>query len=309
MRGGPGFLRRSTLILPVNVPRFVEKAHLRGADAVMLDLEDSVPEREKAAARRCIPEATARVARGGAEVFVRVNSDPRLLPDDVAAAVLPGVDGLCLPKAESAEQLAELEALLDALERERGLPAGSLEVTLIVETTQGLLALRGFASACRRVRSVSLGPEDYCVDLGVEPSPDGAELLYPLSRLVTVCKAAGVAPLGLLGSIGSFRDLGRFEDAARRAGGLGCEGAACIHPDQVGILNRAFSPEPARLEAARRAAAAFEAGLARGTASVGVDGAMVDTPVYNRARRVLARAEAVAAVEARKAAALARLQG
>jgi citrate lyase subunit beta/citryl-CoA lyase len=301
------FLRRSTLILPVNIPRFVEKAHLRGADAVMLDLEDAVPPHEKAAARRLVQKAVAQVARGGAEVFVRVNSDPGLLRDDLAASIHPGLDGICLPKTESAEQVRSLDATLGALERERGLPLDRIEITLIVETPRGLLALQEIATASPRVRSISLGPEDYCLELGVEPSREGAELLYPLSHLVTVCKAARIAPLGLLGSIAEFRDLQAFERSAGRARDLGCVGAACIHPDQVAVLNRVFSPEPERAEAARRIVAAFEDGLARGTASVSVDGAMVDTPVYERARRLLARAAAVAAVEQRKAAALSRL--
>jgi citrate lyase subunit beta / citryl-CoA lyase len=305
----PAFLRRSTLILPVNVPRFLEKAHLRGADAVMLDLEDAVPLPEKAAARQHVRQALAQVARGGAEVFVRTNSNPGLLQDDLAAATHPGLDGICLPKTESADQVATLDAALGVLERERGLPPGRIEITLIVETPRGLLALQEIAVASPRVRSISLGPEDYCLEVGVEPSRDGVELLFPLSQLVTVCKAVGLAPLGLLGSIAEFRDLPLFERAAARARALGCVGAACIHPDQVGVLNRAFSPAPEAVDAARRIAAAFEGGLARGTASVNVDGAMVDTPVYERARRLLDRAAAVAAVEARKTAALARLPG
>jgi citrate lyase subunit beta/citryl-CoA lyase len=273
----------------------------------MLDLEDAVPAHEKAAARRHIRQAAAQVARGGAEVFVRVNSDPGLLRDDLAASVHPGLDGICLPKTESAEQVRSLDATLGALERERGLPLDRIEITLIVETPRGLLALQEIATASARVRSISLGPEDYCLELGVEPSREGAELLYPLSHLVTVCKAAPLAPLGLLGSIAEFRDLQAFEGSACRARDLGCVGAACIHPDQVAILNRVFSPEPERVEAARRIAAAFEEGLTRGTASVSVDGAMVDTPVYERARRLLDRAAVVTAVEQRKAAALSRL--
>jgi citrate lyase subunit beta / citryl-CoA lyase len=308
MSASLSFLRRSTLILPANVPRFVEKAHLRGADAVMLDLEDAVPLHEKTAARRHVRQALTQVARGGAEVLVRINNDPSLLRDDLAASVFPGLDGICLPKTESAKRVGLLDGALAALERERGLSPGCVEITLIVETPRGLLALQEIAVASPRVRSVSLGPEDYCLELGVEPSRDGAELLYALSHLVTVCKAAGVAPLGLLGSIAEFRDLQAFAHGARRARDLGCVGAACIHPDQVGVLNRVFSPAPEKMETARRIAVSFEEGLARGTASVSVDGAMVDTPVYARARRLLDRAAVVAAVEARKASALARLE-
>ena len=303
---GP-LIRRSTLILPVNVPRFVEKAHLRGADAVMLDLEDAVPPHEKAAARRLVRETLPRVARGGAEVFVRVNHEDGLLAEDVDASVYPGLDGLCFPKTESVEEVERLEEQIMDLEGRRGLPPGRIELQLLIETPRGLLNLEAIAGASPRVRSISLGPEDYCLMLGVEPSAEGTELLYGVSKVVTVCKAAGIAPLGLLGSIAGFRDLAPFERAAARARDLGCVGASCIHPDQVGVLNRVFSPPPEKVEYARAAVDAFEAGLQRGTASVNVAGAMVDIPVYRRAKRILEQAAAIAEVEKRKAAALAHL--
>jgi citrate lyase subunit beta / citryl-CoA lyase len=154
---------------------------------------------------------------------------------------------------------------------------------------------------------MSIGVEDYCLELGVEPSPDGLELLYPVARLVTVCKAVGVQPTGLVGSIAGFRDLATFEQAAVRARTLGCEGAGCIHPDQVTVLNRVFTPDPARVAHARRVVEAFEDGVRRGTASVNLDGAMVDVPVYRRAQVLLTRARAVEETERRKREALARL--
>ena len=298
--------RRSTLILPVNVPRFIEKAHLRGADAIMLDLEDAVPAQEKGPARRLVREAIPQVARGGAEVFVRVNHEAELLADDVEASVHPGLDGICFPKAESAEQVQRLDAQILGLERRRGLPLGRIEVYPLIESPRGLLNLEGIATASPRVKSITLGPEDYCLTLGVEPSADGVELLYGVSKVVTVCMAYGLTPLGLLGSIAGFRDLEAFEQSAARARRLGCVGASCIHPDQVDVLHRVFSPAPAALARARAATAAFEAGLKRGTASVNLDGAMVDIPVYRRATHLLERAAAIAAVEQRKTEAVAR---
>ncbi len=300
-------VRRSTLILPVNVARFVEKAHLRGADAVMLDLEDAVPAAEKAAARRLVREAIPAVARGGAEVFVRVNHEPDWLPDDLDAAVHPGLGGICFPKTESADEVRWLDARIAELERRRGIEE-SVELALLIETPRGLLNLEAIAAASRRIGSINLGVEDYCLALGVEPSPDGMELLYGVSKVVTVCVASGIAPLGLLGSIAGFRDLAAFERAASRARDLGCVGASCIHPDQVAVLNRVFSPPPEKVEHARAAVRAFEEGVSRGTASVSVGGAMVDIPVYRRAQRILERAAAIETVEQRKAKALAALR-
>ena len=298
--------RRSSLILPVNVPRFVEKAYTRGADAVVLDLEDSVPAQEKTSARALVREALAVAGRGGAEVLVRVNNDPALLADDIAAAVHPGLDGLAIPKAESAAHIREIVARIEALERARGLAPGHLRLSLAVETPRGLLAVEEIATASDRIATMSIGVEDFCLELGVEPSADGLELMYPVARLVTVCKAVGVQPTGLVGSIAGFRDLATFERAAVRARQLGCEGAGCIHPDQVTVLNRVFTPDRGRVEHAGRVVDVFEEGVRMGTASVNLDGAMVDVPVYRRAQVLLARARAVEETERRKAEAFAR---
>jgi citrate lyase subunit beta/citryl-CoA lyase len=299
--------RRSSLILPVNVPRFVEKAALRGSDAVVLDLEDSVPPAEKANARKLVRDALALAGRGGAEVVVRVNNESALLWDDVDAAVHPGLDGLALPKAESPEQIRELVSRIEALERKRGIEPGHVKLSLAIETPRGLLRAEAIAASTPRIATMGVGVEDYCLELGVEPSTDGVELLYAVSRVVTICKASGIQPTGLLGSIANFRDLGAFEGAAVRARQLGCEGAGCIHPDQVPVLNRVFSPDPTGVEHARRVVEGFEDGLRRGTASVSLDGKMVDIPVYKRAQVILARAGAVAETERRKAEARARL--
>jgi citrate lyase subunit beta/citryl-CoA lyase len=298
--------RRSSLILPVNVPRFVEKAWTRGADAVVLDLEDSVPSAEKASARALVPGSLAVAGRGGAEVLVRVNNDPALLVDDIEGAVHPGLDGLSIPKAESAAQIRDIVARIERLERARGLVPGHVRLSLAIETPRGLLAVEEIARASERIATMSIGVEDYCLELGVEPSADGLELLYPVARLVTVCKAVGVQPTGLVGSIAGFRDLPMFEQAAVRARQLGCEGAGCIHPDQVTVLNRVFTPDPARVEHARRVVEAFEDGVRHGTASVSLDGAMVDVPVYKRAQVVMGRARVVEETERRKIEALRR---
>jgi citrate lyase subunit beta/citryl-CoA lyase len=299
-------IRRSKLILPVNIPRFVEKAHLRGADAIVLDLEDAVPPTEKSAARRLVRGAIALVGRGGAEVFVRVNNDPALLAADLEASVHDGLQGVVFPKTESAEQVAQLDAELARLEQSRGLSAGQVEIALNVESPLGILNLEAIVPASPRVQTVTLGMEDYWRELDVEPSADGVELLFPLSRVVTVCKALHRHPMGLLGSIANFRDLQAYERAASRARDLGCVGASGIHPDQIAVLHRVFSPAPERVAHARRVVEAFEEGTRRGTASVNVDGAMVDIPVYQRALRILDHALAVAEVERRKADALAR---
>jgi citrate lyase subunit beta/citryl-CoA lyase len=286
----------------------VEKAYQRGADAILLDLEDAVPPAEKANARKLIKDSIPVAARGGAEVGVRINKDASLLPLDVEASVHPGMDGITLPKTESADEVRNLEALVEKLERARGIDPGHITFSILIESPRGLLKAQEIAASSPRIESMTIGMEDYCLELGVEPSPDGLEIFYPVSKVVTVCKAAGIRPMGLLGSIAGFRDLPAFEQAASRARQVGCEGASCIHPDQVAVLNRVFSPPPEKVEYARRAVEAFEEGVRKGTASVNMDGKMVDIPVYNRSKLILQRAEAIAVVEQRKAEALARLK-
>ena len=246
------------------------------------------------------------VARGGAEVAVRVNNDPALLSDDIDASVWPGLASLSIPKVETAAEIERLAAQVERLERARGIPTGHVKLSIAIETPRGVLACESIATSSPRIVTMGVGPEDYYLSLGVEPSADGIELLYAVSRVVTVCKAVGIQSVGLLGSIAGFRDLAAFEAAATRGRSLGCEGAGCIHPEQVVILNRVFSPDPERVQYARRAVDAFEEGLRQGTASVNLDGKMVDVPVYRRAQIILERAQAIAELERAKAEALAR---
>ncbi len=300
-------IRRSMLIFPVNVRKFVEKAHARGADAICLDLEDSIPYAEKAGARKLVREAIPMVARGGGEVLVRVNNDPDLIYEDIDAVVFPGLAGIHLPKVESPEQVHTLDALIEAKERERGIPPKSITISARIETPLGLLHAQSIAKACSRIDSMGVGPEDYCFGLGVEPSEDGVELIYAVSKVVAICKAKGIMAIGLLGSVADFRDLEGFKRAVIRGRQLGTEGSGCIHPDQINILHQVFSPSPESIEHARRVVQAFEEGVQRGTASVGLDGKMVDIPVYYRSKKIIERAEAIQAVESRKAQALARI--
>lgn len=294
-------IARSNLIVPSNVPRFVNKAAGRGADAIVLDLEDSIPAAEKESARRGVGRILASVNFRETPVTVRVNNSPDHLIEDIDASVHPGLDGLLLPKAESPEDVDIVVDRLTRLEGERGLDPGRIHISLEIETPTGLLNVERIAASSRRIRSITVGGEDYCLAMGVEPSGDGRELLYPLATVAVTCKAMDLMPLGLLGSLAEFRDLERFEASAIGSRQLGCEGAYCIHPDQVAILNRVFSPDPARVEWSRRVVEAFEKSLAEGRASTSVDGKMVDVPVFRRARCILDRAEELAVFEKRKA--------
>jgi citrate lyase subunit beta/citryl-CoA lyase len=297
-------IQRSMLILPVHNSRFVEKAHLRGADAVVLDLEDSVPSGEKERARGLVRPSLEVAGKGGADVLVRVNSDPALLQEDLDAAIYPGLHAVFLPKVEGADQVADIEGLIRKLEQDRGLEPGSVKIALHVETPLGILRMQEIAASGMRAESMSLGVDDYCLSLGIQPSDEALELVFPLTMMVVASRARGISPLGICGTVAEFTKLERFEESASRARDLGCSGAYCIHPDQVGILNRIFSPAPGKVSYAQRVVAAFEKGLEQGRAAVNLDGRMVDTPVYKQAKAILERVAAIQEVELRKAEAL-----
>jgi citrate lyase subunit beta/citryl-CoA lyase len=300
-------VRRSVLILPVNVPKFVEKAYARGADAIELDLEDSVPPAEKAAARAMVRDALCHCAKGGADVLVRINKPHALALHDLDACVWPGLHAVHFPKAESAREIATLDRRIGELEHARGIPVGSVRLSIAIETALGLHNALSIAAASSRITDIALGPEDYTLDIGVEPSQEGIELFYGKARMIVIARLAGIQPLGTMGSIADYRDLDGWAASIRRARQMGYLGAACIHPAQVAPLNVHFSPSIAEVTAAKARLTAFEAAQADGRASVGVDGKMVDIPVAERARRILTRAAAIEAKEARVRAAFAAL--
>jgi citrate lyase subunit beta/citryl-CoA lyase len=301
-------VRRSSLIMPVNQPRFVERAYLRGADAIVLDLEDSVSPAEKGQARTMVQDAIPVAARGGADVFVRINKPVEMMVEDLDAAIHPGLTGLAVPKAESAAEIHMLHELVGYWEKRRGLPDGTVQFSVSVETAKGVMRAEEIAMASSRIATIGAGPEDLALDLGIEATVEGQELLYIKLRMVVVAHAAGVQPVGLMGTLADYADLEGLARSARGAYRVGFRGTGLIHPAQVPICNEAYAPPPEQVEWSRRVIEAFEEGLARGTASVSVDGRMIDIPIAEKAHRILARANAIAAKEARKAEAL-RLAG
>jgi citrate lyase subunit beta/citryl-CoA lyase len=256
-----------------------------------------------------VKDAILVAGRGGADVFVRINNDPEMLDPDLEAAVHPGLHGIFLPKVESGHQVTSVAERISKLENERRIESGQVKLSLHIESPRGLLRLQEIVTASPRSESMSLGVDDYCLHLGIEPSEEGSELYFPLSMIVTVCKAEGLNPMGVVGTVAGFKDTVSFEQAAQRGRELGCTGAFCIHPNQVPILNRVFSPVPEKMDWARRAVQAFEQGVEQGKAAISLDGRMVDTPIYKQAKLLMERAAAIEEVEKRKADSLRQMQG
>lgn len=279
-------IRRSLLMMPINVSKFVDKAAASGADAVMLDMEDAVAPDKKEEARQAAAEAVKKASEGGMTVFVRVNNS-ELLEGDLMSALCPDLYGYVLPKSEDPEQIRNLDEFLSGLEKEADRPEGSLKLSLLVETPAGILNLQDMLKASNRIDSVIFGSEDYCRELGIEHSETNRELLLPLSQIVMCCKAYEVLPIGLYGSVAEFRDLELFGRYVKDARNLGCEGGFCIHPKQVAVLNEAYTPSEEEATYARQVVETYEEAMRAGSGAVSLNGKMIDVPVYERALTVL----------------------
>jgi citrate lyase subunit beta/citryl-CoA lyase len=284
-------VHRSLLFAPGNHARRVEKCLTLGADAVILDLEDAVADAEKAATRAMVVQALGRPRRS--QGYVRVNSlgTPWAL-GDFLAVVTTGVDGIVLPKVESASDLRTGEWLIDSLERERGLPSGRIDLIPIIETAAGFAHMGEIAAAARRTRRLAFGAGDFTLDIGLAWSADETELLPYRSQFVVQSRAAGLEPP--LDTVWvSLDDKDGFRRSALRARSLGFQGKLCIHPDQVPVVNECFCPTESELAHARRVIVAFEQAQREGLAAIQVDGQFVDYPILYRAQRIVARAQAI----------------
>jgi citrate lyase subunit beta/citryl-CoA lyase len=266
--------------------RFVAKAHERGADAIILDLEDAIAPSEKERARGLVAEAAETVSQGGADVLVRVNRPWRLAVRDLEASIGPHVRGLVLPKVDSAENVLALAEIATSVEEERGLPVGRTVFFARIEGPKGLQHAAEICAACPRVVAVGLGSSDYTIATGMDAGGIGNAMASFV--VVNAAKAAGIVPIGLTGAIVGFDDLDAFRRTAEESRALGLRGAPCVHPSQVPILNEVFSPTGEELEHAQRVVAEYERALAAGEGAIIVDGEFVDMPFYEQAKRLLA---------------------
>jgi len=298
MTASPLPVWRSLLFVPVTAKRFVDGAARRGADAIILDLEDSVAPSEKEHARALVPEAAATVSRGGADVVVRINRPLRLAVRDIEAAVGPQVLALALPKVDSPEHVRLIAETVDEVEVERGIAPGATRLIAMVETAAAFFRIAEIARAHPRLCALNLGAEDFALSVGILPEAEG--LFMPKQMAVFAARAAGIMPLGFIGTVAEYHDLDGFRQTIRRSRRLGFIGASVIHPSQIPILNEEFRASAEELDHARRVIAAYDKALAEGVGAVTVDGKMIDFPVVERARLLIEREEAIAAREARR---------
>jgi citrate lyase subunit beta / citryl-CoA lyase len=307
-------VRRSKLFVPVNRENFVAKAWTRGADCIILDLEDAIAPPDKASARKLVKDVIPIVNKGGAEVQVRINRE--FEAEDLGAIVVPGLDGVMIPKSESVEDIQRVDRIVTQLEKERGLPVGRIYFDLIVETAVGVVNIESIAKASPRIVQMNIGQGDLSVDMGF---PRFIELnfeqyFYAENKLLFAARAARVqaCSLGAQNHV-DFTSISMGPEAmlkaCQHAQWMGFMGAALIHPGWVNAANEGFTPPQKDIETARKVKAALDEAYAQGKGSVTVDGRMYDVANMKHVNYILARAQAVARREAEKEAALNKVKG
>jgi citrate lyase subunit beta/citryl-CoA lyase len=277
---------RSMLYVPASSQRFIAKAHERGADAIILDLEDSVAPNEKEKARAGLGEAVSAVSRNGAQVFVRINSSEDMMFVDAQAACRAGAFGLVIPKTGHPSTLERLDRHLQEIESAIRRREKTVLIPLI-EDPGAVLDARAIAGATPRVFGMVAGSEDLATAMGADPASDAIRFAKIFVHFAA--KAAGVLSFGFVLPQTHFRDLAAIASAAREARSLGFDGATCVHPSAIAILNETFSPSAEEVDRATRMVAAYEQSLADGKGACVFEGKMIDVPMVARARALLVK--------------------
>lgn len=275
---------RSLLFVPADKPALLEKAHMRGADAIILDLEDAVPAAGKPQARADLGNWIERLAGCGCSVVVRVNSGWLDVLADLPAVIRPGVSALLLPQVKDDLPVRAVSGIVAEMETAQGLPEGNIGLIPMVEGAAVLPHLPTIA-ALPRVVGLALGSEDYALSLRSEPGP--AVLTPVCQTMAQITSVRGQMAIGLVDSLTNFRDLDAYGRSCAQSRAVGMTGALCIHPAQVEVVNQSFAISPALLAWADKVMNAWKLAEAQGLGVCSVDGQMIDRPVVERARHIL----------------------
>jgi len=277
---------RTMLFVPGDKEKLLLKSLGLGADAVIWDVEDAVALPQKETARAAIGAALAAAPAKHVPIYVRINAlCCGMLEADLGRIVQPQLCAVLFSKAESAEQVRELDSALGRFERASGLAEGAIKINCLIETCLGVVHAYSIATACPRVCGLSFGVEDFTLDLGTARTRDGHDLVYPRSA---VALAAGAAKITAIDTV--FSDLSDEEgltNECRMVRQLGFKGKFAIHPKQLEIINREFSPSPSEVAYAEKVLMAFRQAQEENRGVITVDGKMIDSPIVERAKLIL----------------------
>jgi len=292
---------RSVFYVPGNNEKMVGKAPEITVDLLTLDLEDSVPPAEKPKAREMIREylKTEREKQLSPSLYVRINNwETQMTNDDLEAIVYPGLDGVCLAKCGSAENVQRLDWKLEELELRRGMEVGSVAIQLLIETAKGVINAYPAATASPRVNSLIFGAVDYTKDMRVTLTSEGWEQLYARFHTAVAARAAGCVAIDC--PFVAFKDMEAFDKSTKEGRQMGYEGRMLIHPSQIEPSHVIYTPSAEDVDWAEGVKKIFEEeGIAKGAAAVAYKGKMVDTPVYENALQILRTMEEIRAAEAK----------
>jgi citrate lyase beta subunit len=283
--------RRALLYMPGDDRRKIEKSTTLGVDSICMDMEDGVAENKKAEAREVIAQAVKELDFGRSERCIRINSiGSGLEKRDLAAALATNPDTIVVPKIETAEQVKWVSDHIETYELSSKLNIGSIRLLIGVETAKGILNLKEIAQADKRLEAIIFGGEDYAASIGATRTQEATELLYARQAVVTACAANDLQAIDIV--FIDFKDPAGLRSEAEQGAGFGFSGKQIIHPNQVPVVQEAFTPSDEAIAYAKRVVESFESSQKEGKGAYALDGKMIDMPLLKNAQKVLERARA-----------------
>ena len=277
--------------MPGDDRRKIEKSTTLGVDCICMDMEDGVAVNRKVEARHVIAHALRDLNFGNSERCIRINSiGSGLEVHDLAAALDAEPDTIVVPKIESAEQVRWVSERIESYELENNRNIGSIRLLVGVETAKGIMNLKEITEADKRLDAVIFGGEDFAASIGAVRTKTATELLYARQTVVTACAANGLQAIDIV--FIDFKDPEGLRIEAEEGAGFGFSGKQIIHPNQVSVVQEAYTPSEAAIEHAKRIVASFESSQKEGKGAYALDGKMIDMPLLKNAQKVLDRARA-----------------
>ncbi|EMO8674082.1 TPA: citrate (pro-3S)-lyase subunit beta [Streptococcus pyogenes] len=283
-------LRRTMMFVPGANAAMLRDAPLFGADSIMFDLEDSVSLKEKDTSRALVHFALKTFDYSSVETVVRVNGLDSCGALDIEAVVLAGVNVIRLPKTETAQDIVDVEAVIERVERENGIEVGRTRMMAAIESAEGVLNAREIAKASKRLIGIALGAEDYVTNMKTRRYPDGQELFFARSMILHAARAAGIAAIDTVYS--DVNNTEGFQNEVRMIKQLGFDGKSVINPRQIPLVNEIYIPTKKEIDHAKQVIWAIREAESKGSGVISLNGKMVDKPIVERAERVIALATA-----------------
>ncbi|HNH27507.1 MAG TPA: CoA ester lyase, partial [Anaerolineales bacterium] len=282
--------RRALLYMPGDNWKMITKSVTLGVDSICMDMEDGTAINKKAEARATIAKALQELDFGASEKLARINSVGSGWEKDDIEAVLPyHPDGIVIPKVESFEQVEWASKIIEDAELKNGWKVNSIRILIGVETAKGILNLKEIA-AHPRLDAIIFGGEDFAASIGATRTKDAIELLYARQAVIVACAAYDLQPIDIVTI--DYKDLEALKVESEFGARLGFSGKQVIHPNQVPVVQEAFTPSAEAITYARRIVETFEASQKEGKGAYSLDGKMIDMPLLKNAQKVLARAKA-----------------